>query len=106
MRHIRKGDEVMVLGGKEKGKKGKVLKVYPDPKRAVVEKLNFVKRHMKPNPQAPQGGLIEKEASLPLGQLKLVCPRCGKPSRTSRKILDDSKRARVCVRCGEVVDKS
>ena len=106
MRHVRKGDEVLVLTGREKGKKGPILRLDTERGRAFVEKINLVKRHIKPNPQAPQGGIIEKEASLALSNLMLVCPRCGKAARTGRKTLEGGGHSRVCKKCGEQVDKS
>ena len=105
MRHVRKGDEVMILAGREKGKKGRILRVDTERGRAFIEKVNLVKRHIKPNPQAPQGGIIEKEASLALSNLMLVCPRCGKASRTGRKVLESGVRTRTCKKCCEQVDK-
>ena len=80
--HIKKNDNVMVIKGKEKGKSGKVLRVMPEKQRAIVEKLNFIKRHAKPTQQMRQGGIIEKEAPLPLSNLMVVCPKCNKPVRT------------------------
>jgi large subunit ribosomal protein L24 len=96
---------VMVTTGKEKGKSGKVLRVLPEKNKAVVERINFIKRHAKPSQQMRQGGIIEKEAPLTLSNLMVLCPKCNKPVRTGRKKLEDRKRVRVCKKCGDVLDK-
>ena len=103
--HIKRDDIVMVVAGKEKGKTGKVLKIFPKKDRAVVEKVNFIKRHAKPSQQMRQGGIIEKEAPLTLSNLMVLCPKCNKPVRTGRKRLEDKKSVRVCKKCGDVLDK-
>ncbi len=103
--HIKKNDMVVVTKGREKGKSGKVLRVLPDKGSAIVEKLNFVKRHAKPSQQIRQGGIIEKEAPLTLSNLMLLCPRCNKPVRTGRKQLEDRKSVRICRKCGDILDK-
>jgi large subunit ribosomal protein L24 len=103
--HIRKNDIVIVTKGKEKGKSGKVLRVIPEKRRAVVEKLNFIKRHAKPSQQHRQGGLIEKEAPLCLSNLMVLCQKCNKPVRLGKKQLDDGKRVRACRKCGDILDK-
>ena len=103
--HIKKNDTVMVIAGKEKGKAGKVLRVFPEKGRAVVEKINFIKRHAKPTQQMRQGGIIEKEAPLPLSNLMVMCSKCNKPVRTGRNKLEDGKSVRVCKKCGDILDK-
>ncbi len=103
--HIRKNDLVMVTNGKEKGKSGKVLRVLPEESKAIVEKLNFIKRHSRPSQQMRQGGIITKEAPLPLSNLMLLCPKCNKSVRVSKKALEDGKRVRTCNKCGEILDK-
>lgn len=103
--HIKKNDMVIVTTGKEKGKSGKILRVLPEKNKAIVEKVNFIKRHAKPNQQMRQGGIIEKEAPLTLSNLMVLCPKCNKPVRTGRKTLEDRKRVRVCKKCGDVLDK-
>ena len=104
--HVRKGDTVMVVAGKERGKKGKVLRVIPEKGRVVVERLNLIKKHQKPTQKVRQGGIIEREGSLHVSNVMLVCGKCGKPTRTGTQILADGRRARVCRRCGEIVDKA
>jgi len=103
--HIRKNDLVRVTKGKEKGKSGKVLRVLPEKGKAIVEKINFVKRHAKPSQQFRQGGIIEKEAPLTLSNLMVLCPKCNKAVRTGRKRLEDRKSVRTCKKCGEILDK-
>lgn len=102
---IRKNDKVQVITGKERGKTGKVLKIVRKKDMALVEKLNFVKRHLRPGtPSAPQGGIIEREAPIRMGNLMLVCPKCDKPMRPRFEILETKTRVRVCRRCGEQID--
>jgi large subunit ribosomal protein L24 len=102
---VKKNDTVMVIAGKERGKTGKVLRVLPEENRAVVERLNVVKRHMKPRgPQSP-GGIVEKEAPLHLSNLMPVCDRCNAPVRIGTRVLQDGSKARVCRRCNELLDK-
>jgi len=101
---LRKGDTVLVTAGREKGKTGKLLTMFLEKNRATVERLNMVKRHRKGQGVQSPGGIIEKEASLHLSNLRLVCGRCNKPTRINVKTLEDGKRARQCHRCGELVD--
>lgn len=103
--HIKKNDIVMVMKGREKGKTGKVLRVLTESEKAIVEKLNFIKRHAKPSQQMRQGGIVEKEAPLPLSNLMIMCQKCNKPVRTGAKALEDGKKARVCRKCGDILDK-
>lgn len=101
---LRKGDTVLVTAGKERGKTGKILTVVGEKNRAKVERLNMVKRHQKGQSGQSAGGIIEKEASLHLSNLRLVCGRCNKPTRINIRTLEDGKRTRQCHRCGELVD--
>lgn len=100
---IRKGDIVVVITGDDAGKRGRVLKVFPGKYRVIVEGVNFIKRHTKPNRSNQQGGIIEKEASLHLSNLVLICPRCDQRTRVKAKILEDGSRVRVCHRCQEML---
>jgi len=102
--HVRKGDTVKVIRGKDAGKKGKVLEVQPRRNRVVVENVNKVKRHTRPTQGAPQGGIIEREAPIDASNVLLVCGRCNEPTRLGRRFLKDGKKARYCKKCGEVVD--
>jgi large subunit ribosomal protein L24 len=103
---IRRNDNVIVTTGKDRGKRGRVLKVLPAKNRLIVEGVNFIKRHTKPNPQRQiKGGLVEREASLHASNVQLVCPDCGKPTRLGRRILGDGRKVRVCRKCDGVVDR-
>ena len=94
----------MVVTGRERGKTGKVLRVMPDRDRAIIERVNMVKRHAKARgPQQP-GGIVEKEAPIRLSNIMLMCDKCNAPVRTGRKIMGDGDKARVCRRCGDPID--
>ncbi|MEO5897885.1 MAG: 50S ribosomal protein L24 [Vicinamibacterales bacterium] len=103
---MRKNDNVVVTTGKDRGKRGRVLRMTPDKNRLVVEGVNIMKRHTKANPQKNiKGGLVEREAPLHASNVQLVCPECGKPTRIGKKILEDGRKVRVCRKCEGVVDK-
>jgi large subunit ribosomal protein L24 len=103
---IRRNDNVVVITGKDRGKRGRVLKVDPAKNRLIVEGVNFIKRHTKPNPQRQiKGGVVEREASLHASNVQIVCPDCDKPTRLGRKILGDGRKVRICRKCEGVVDK-
>jgi large subunit ribosomal protein L24 len=97
--HVRKGDTVMVITGKDAGKKGKVLQVLPKANRVVVEQVNIVKRHTKPTKALPQGGIVEKEAPINSSNVMLYCTECNSVTRRSIKITEQGK-FRVCKKCG------
>lgn len=101
--HIKRGDLVQVITGDDKGKTGKVIHVYPKRERVLVEKLNMVKRHMKPNQQYKQGGVIEKEASIQWSNVMVVCSKCNKPVKIKRKLISKEMK-RTCAKCGELVE--
>ncbi len=103
--HIKKGDQVVVISGKNKGKRGKVLRVIPEDQRVVIEGVNMVKKHQRPTQKIMQGGIIDKEAPLSASAVMIWCPKCQEPSRIQSKVLDDGKKVRTCARCGEVLDK-
>ncbi len=103
--HIRKDDRVMVIAGRDKGKIGKVLKINSKKDRAVVERVNMIKRHTRPSTAAPQGGIIEKEGPVHISNLKVVCGKCSEAVRTGIKVLEDGKRVRICKGCGEMIDQ-
>src|SRR2546421_8445094 len=105
MAHVRRGDTVGVIAGRERGKRGKVLRIVTEKNRVVVEKVNMIKKHQKPTQKVRQGGIIEREGALALSNVLLVCGRCDRPVRTGIKILADGRKARVCKRCGEPIDK-
>ena len=100
---IKKNDVVMVTTGKDRGKQGRVVRVIPKKDRVVVEKLNMVKRHMKPGPQSRQGGILEKEAPIHISNVMLVCGKCTDPTRVGYKLLEDGKKVRFCKKCGELI---
>lgn len=104
---IKKNDIVKVIAGKELGKEGKVLKVFPREKRIIVEKLNFIYKHTKPSNKNRQGGIIEKEGPIHVSNVMVVCPGCKKPSRVKMRILSEETREkqRFCSHCNEVLDK-
>ena len=97
---IKKGDTVIVLSGKDKGKKGAVLEAMPESRKVVVEKVNVVSRHTKPRQQGEQGGIIKKEAPIYACKVMRVCPKCDKPTRPASKVGKDGTRVRVCKKCG------
>jgi large subunit ribosomal protein L24 len=97
---IKKNDEVLVTRGRDRGYKGRVLRVYPADGTAIVERANMIKRHTRPNPNKQiQGGIVEREAPIRLSNLKLICPECGKATRVGRKRLEDGSGIRVCKTC-------
>ena len=97
---------MVVITGKDRGKRGRVLKVVAAKNRLVVEGVNIIKRHTKPNPQRQiKGGVVEREAPLHASNVQIVCPECGKATRIGRKILGDGRKVRICRKCEGVVDK-
>jgi large subunit ribosomal protein L24 len=103
--HVRRGDTVGVIAGRERGKRGKVLRVLRDSGRVVIEHVNMIKRHQRPTPKLRQGGIIEREGPLAVSNVLLVCGRCNRPVRVGIKVLNDGRKVRACKRCGESVDK-
>lgn len=101
---IKKNDTVILLSGDEKGKSGRVLSILPSKDRVIIERLNMIKKHMKPSKQYAQGGIIEKEAPVYMSKVMLVCPKCSKPTRIGNTILENGKKIRSCKKCGEVVE--
>jgi large subunit ribosomal protein L24 len=104
LRRLRKDDTVMVIAGKERGKTGKVLRVLPEKNRVLIERINLVKRHIKPRGVQQPGGIQEKEASIHLSNVLPVCGKCNKPTRVGSRRLADGQAQRVCRRCGEALD--
>ena len=102
---LKKDDIVEVIAGREKGKKGKVLAFFPETGKLTVEKLNMLKRHMKGDGKSRQSGIVDKEGTIHLSNVLVVCDKCGKGVRIKRKKLEDGKRVRVCRKCGEVIDR-
>ncbi len=101
---IRKDDTVMVIAGKDKGKKGKVRFAYPKKNRVLVEGINFIKKHARATGQARQAGIIERENTLHVSDVVLVCSKCNRPVRVGYRTLADGKKVRFCHSCKEVID--
>jgi large subunit ribosomal protein L24 len=103
---LRKNDNVLVITGKDRGKRGRVLRAAPDKNRVVVEGVNMIKRHTRPNPgKNIKGGIVEREAAIHASNVQLVCPECGAQTRIGYKILGDGRKVRICRKCEGVVDK-
>jgi large subunit ribosomal protein L24 len=101
---IKKGDLVRVITGNDRGKEGKILKVFPDKNRIIVEKVNLIKRHTRASKDVPQGGIIEKEGPINASNVMLVCPNTGKQTRIGKDVLSDGSRARVSKKSGEMLN--
>ena len=101
---IRKNDTVLVITGKDKGKKGKVRFAYPEDERLLVEGVNFIKRHTRARGQARQAGIIEREAPIQVSNVMLLCSRCNHPVRVGFRVLEDGRKVRICRSCHEVID--
>ena len=102
---IKKNDNVMVITGRERGKTGKVLRVLPAKERALVERLNLVKRHQKARGPQSASGIVEKEAAIHLSNLMIMCDKCNAPVRMGKRVLEDGRSVRVCRRCGDQLDQ-
>jgi len=101
---IRKNDTVLIIAGKDRGKKGKVRRALPKEDKVIVEGANMIKRHSKTQGQARQAGIIELEAPLDVSKVMLICNKCNNPARVGFCFLEDGKKARICHACGEVID--
>lgn len=106
--YIRKDDQVLVISGNYSGKKGRVLKIYPEKSRVIVEGVNLIKRHMRPTQRNPQGGIVEKEGTIHASNVMLVCPKCSAPSRVNFQTRSTEgkasrQRTRICKNCGEMI---
>jgi len=106
--HIKKNDIVQIISGDYRGKQGRVLKVFPEKKRVIVEGINFVKHHTRPNQKLPQGGIIEKEAAIHASNAMVICPKCSQLTKTGMKPVTDETtgktiRIRYCKKCGEMI---
>ncbi len=102
--HVKTGDTVFVLSGKDRGKKGKVLSVVPDDNMVLVEGINMSTKHKKPRSRYQQGGIIHQESPINSSKVMLVCERCKSPTKVGKKILENGQKARVCKKCGEIID--
>ncbi len=101
---IRKNDNVLVVTGKDKGKRGRVRFAYPKKNRVLVEGVNFIKMHSRARAQMSQAGIVEREAPIDVSNVMLVCSRCNRPVRVGFHKLEDGRKVRICRSCGEVVD--
>ena len=101
--HVKTGDTVKIISGRDRGKQGKVLAVSPKEGKVIVEKCNLVTKHVKPRRMGEQGGIVKAEAAIYASKVQVVCPRCGKQTRVGHKILSDGKKERICVKCKETL---
>ena len=99
--HVKTGDTVVVINGKDRGARGKVMAVSPAEGKVIVEKINIVKKHVKPRKAGDASGIIETESAIYASKVQVVCPKCGKPTRVGTKIYEDGKKDRLCKKCGE-----
>lgn len=99
--HVKRGDTVVVISGKDEGKKGEILRVIPKTNRVIVKGVNMITKHVKPNMANRQGGMIHQEGSINASNVMLYCTRCNKPTRIEHKILEDGSKVRVCKHCNE-----
>ena len=102
---FKKGDYVLVISGDDKGKKGKIVSIFPKKMQVIVESVNFLKKHTKPTQKVPQGGVIKQEGALHISNIKLICNKCNKPTTVKREKVKEGKRVRVCKKCKEIIDK-
>ncbi|GGJ00995.1 50S ribosomal protein L24 [Alicyclobacillus cellulosilyticus] len=102
---IKKGDKVVVIAGKDKNKTGRVLAVFPKKQRVLVEGVNIIKRHTKPNPKYPEGGIIEREAPIHISNVMIADPKTGEPTRVGFKFLEDGRKVRYAKKSGEILDE-
>ena len=98
--HVKTGDTVMIISGKDRGKVGKIMQVSPKEGKVIVENANFVQKHVKPRRMGEPGGIIKAESAIYAGKVQLMCPHCNKPRRFRTKVLADGTKERVCVKCG------
>jgi len=102
--HIRKNDIVRIMVGRERGKVGRVLKVDREKGRVLIERINLVKRHVKPGKTHPQGGIVEKEAALAYSNVLIMCDKCNKPTRIAMRVDGSGEKHRTCKRCGDILE--
>jgi len=102
--HVKKGDTVYILSGKDKGKKGKVLKVIPKDSAVVVEGVNMTTKHRKPRGRFQEGGIIHQESPIHSSKVMLVCERCKTPTKIGKSILENGQKVRICKKCNEIID--
>ncbi len=103
--NVRKDDMVVVLSGKDKGKRGKVLRVLPNENKVVVQNVHMIKKHQRPTATVREGGIIEREAPIYVSKVQVVCPNCGNPTRIGHRVVEGGKTVRYCKKCNEIIDK-
>lgn len=101
MQELKTGDTVVIINGKDRGKKGKIMAVSPKEGKVIIEKCNIVSKHVKPRKMGEQGGIVKAESAIYASKVQIVCPGCGKQTRVGHKILEDGKKERICKKCGE-----
>jgi large subunit ribosomal protein L24 len=101
--HIRRGDTVIATAGKDKGKTGKVLKIFPKENRLIVEGINYIKKHTRKTREEQTGGIIQKEGPIDISNLMLFCKKCNRPTRVGKTVLKDDRKERICKKCGETI---
>jgi large subunit ribosomal protein L24 len=101
--HVKTGDTVIIMSGRDRGEKGKVLAVSPKEGKVIVEGRNMVTKHVKPRRMGEQGGIIKAEGAIYASKVQILCPRCGKPTRVAHKVYEDGTKERVCAKCGEAI---
>ena len=99
--HVKTGDTVVIMSGRERGKQGKVLAVSPEEGKVIIEGRNMVTKHVKPRRMGEQGGIVKAEGALYACKVQIVCPHCGKPTRVGHKLYEDGTKGRICKKCGE-----
>jgi len=102
--YLKADDQVEVIAGKDKGRVGKILKIFPAESKATVERINMIKRHTKPRDPGQQGQIVEREAPIHVSNLQIICPECAQTGRVGRKVLEDGTKVRFCKKCGESIE--
>lgn len=105
MAKLKKGDSVIVISGEDKGKNGKIIKIFPKKGSVIVEGINLLKKHMKPTQKSPQGGIVRHEGPIQKSNIRLICNKCNKPTSVKYGLTKEHKKVRVCKKCGEIMDK-
>ena len=103
--NLKKGDTVLIISGEDKRKKGKIVSIFPKKKEAIVEGVNFLKKHVKPTQKVPQGGIVKQEGVIHISNIRLICNKCNKPTAVKREKIKEGKTIRICNKCGEIIDK-
>ena len=102
---LKKGDNVLVTCGEDKGKNGKIIEIIPKKNVLIIQGIHFLKKHMKPTQKSPQGGIVKQEGTIHLSNVLLVCNKCNKPTSIKKDLTKEGKKVRVCKKCGEIIDK-